>query len=30
MAKWAPPPTLFAWDWKASNRMLILKPNPAC
>jgi hypothetical protein len=26
LAKWALP-TLFAWDWKASNRMLILEPN---
>jgi hypothetical protein len=29
MAKWAPPPTLFAWDWKAARRILIPETSSA-
>ena len=25
--QWPPPPTLFAWDWKAARRMLIPEPD---
>ena len=27
--KWLPPPTLFAWDWKAASRTLIPETNSA-
>ena len=27
--KWAQPPTLFAWDWKAASRILTLETNSA-
>ena len=29
IGKWAQPPTLFAWDWKAARRILIPETNSA-
>jgi uncharacterized protein DUF6431 len=29
LGKWAPPPTPFAWDWKAASRILIPEMNSA-
>jgi len=29
LRKWLPPPTLFAWDWKAASRTLIPETNSA-
>lgn len=29
IGRWAQPPTLFAWDWKAAGRNPILEPNSA-
>ena len=29
LGNWLPPPTLFAWDWKAASRTLIPEANSA-
>ena len=29
LGKWLPPPTLFAWDWRAASRTLIPETNSA-
>jgi hypothetical protein len=29
LGNWLPPPTLFAWDWKAASRILIPETNSA-